>query len=209
MQDTSCVPHARSHTSVPSQGSHSVQRGRTEAAALCFVWVSLQTWPQTQASTDTSVKPSSREQRMGTLSAAQTAGAVFDRTPPAPAGCICSLCTARSKRILRGSCSHPSLLKNWKGRKPSLSPIPGSQQDTASFCTFCSILLRLGVSVLTVLWKGETLQRAELLQRQPGTCRSTIHSRPYSDQKIGRNETCAILDKVLRAYKPSENRHQA
>lgn len=42
MQDTSCVPHAWSYSSVPCQGSHSVQQGRTEAA-LGFVRVSLQT----------------------------------------------------------------------------------------------------------------------------------------------------------------------
>lgn len=73
----------------------------------------------------------------------------------------------RAEGFLRRNCSYLSLLKNWKGRKPSLSPIAGSQQDTASFCTFCSTLLRLGVLVLTVLWKVETLYRVELLQRQP------------------------------------------
>lgn len=72
-----------------------------------------------------------------------------------------------ARGFLRGNCSHLSLLKNWKSRKPSLASLVGSQQDTSSFCVFCSILLRLGILVLTVLWKVETLERVELLQRQP------------------------------------------
>ena len=41
------------------------------------------------------------------------------------------------------------------------------KQDTPSFLTFQNVLLNLTVLVLTVLWKAETPETGQPLQRQP------------------------------------------
>lgn len=217
MQDTSCVPHAWSYTSVPCQGSHSVQQGRIEAA-LDFVWVSLQTMAtDSEASTDTSLKSRSREQRMGTFSTAQTAGARFcpqprgQRTPSAP--CWVHLqpwAQPRSKRISQRELLLSFTAEKLEGQKTQFvthSWLPAGH----------SLLLHLlqhsaqagSFSADCALERGRPFREQNCSKDSHGTFTSTIQSISYSDQKIGRNETCAILDKVLRVYKPSKNRHQA
>lgn len=169
MQDTSCVPHAWSYTSVPCQESHFVQGGRIKLLFTLFGCPS-RPWPQkaidSKVSTDTSLKSRSKEQRMGTLSSAQAAGARFcpqprgQSTPAAPCWVHLQPCgTAKEQKDFSEGTA--LIFHCWK----------------TQFVTHCwfpaghSLLLqhsaRLGVSVLTVLWKVETLQRVELLQRQP------------------------------------------
>lgn len=81
---------------------------------------------------------------MGTFSTAQTIWSTFLPTTKGTEYSFSTLLSGSAalwhsqaaKEFLRGNYSYLSLLKSWKGRKPSLSFIVGSQQDTSSFCTF-------------------------------------------------------------------------
>lgn len=160
-------PTPESHVKNPTV----VQQGRIKAA-LYFVWVSLQTMATEAHRLRGQYWHLFKVKKQGTEDGEflhctdcwstflpMTKGTEYSfRTQLSGSAALWH--SQAAKGFLRGNCSYLSLLKNWSSRKPSLSFIVDSQQDTSSFCTFWSVLLRLGVLVLTVLWKVETLEKS-------------------------------------------------
>lgn len=72
---------------------------------------------------------------------------------------------AKGTGFLRGNRSCPALLKNWKCRDKKKKTNPKLLAPSTTYPP--SAPFELVVLVLTMLWKAETLEIIQLLQRQP------------------------------------------